>query len=708
MSINFDNVITWATPRGNVSEVTDPTGKVLWSDTWLGGTFKVEKITAATYASETLYENEKFILLDIYPKSGGTVNITYEGFTKTIIDDGTASTPNAQQVFFGTFNGITDEVATPDSGVVTITGDCRGAGCGDYSITKLMANLASCINTVGDLRGFEFIPSSAFQSCALSNRRIKLPANIVNIEARAFQGCSNLKFIIIPTSVITIGVQAFSGCPELAYIEVDKNNKFFKAIDGNLYTEDGKTLRQYAIGKTNTSFIIPESVINISEYALAGCKALTSVSIPDSVASIGNFAFEGCTSLESVNIPNSVTSIKSFTFSNCSSLTKIMIPDSVTSIEVSAFQNCKSLAEVAIPNSVTSIGLGAFAGCSSLIYNEYDNAYYLGNDNNPYLILMCAKSNDITSCVVHENTKFIYQNAFYDCKQLSELFVPEEPPKHVGSVFNYNDENGKDLTESILCYLSTSASLDKYTQHEDWQDFAGKYRFPEPVHITFNAGTYGQGSMTEQEIWGYQALNKNTFTSGVVGYRFIGWNTKADGSGTSYSDGASVAFTKDTTLYAQWSNICTITYKHTNRSNFYGQGETGHQECYELRINGEPVGDLGAFTNGARTLNYVYGPAIEVAGTWWDGGSLYSSVTVNIYLNDTSISNNSSTRPSGYYPYSSGESLTYADASRVAYLKFIPKGDTTINFVAKTNAPTIFNKKAYWDCYITGDVDIVR
>jgi hypothetical protein len=36
------------------------------------------------------------------------------------------------------------------------------------------------------------------------------------------------------------------------------------------------------------------------------------------------------------------------------------------------------------------------------------------------------------------------------------------------------------------------------------------------------------------------------------------------------------------------------------------------------------------------------------------------------------------------------------------------KGDATINFVAKTNAPAIINKEAYWDCYITGNIDIIR
>lgn len=39
------------------------------------------------------------------------------------------------------------------------------------------------------------------------------------------------------------------------------------------------------------------------------------------------------------------------------------------------------------------------------------------------------------------------------------------------------------------------------------------------------------------------------------GYRFTGWNTQSNGSGTAYQPGASFQITQDTTLYAQWAEI---------------------------------------------------------------------------------------------------------------------------------------------------------
>ena len=46
------------------------------------------------------------------------------------------------------------------------------------------------------------------------------------------------------------------------------------------------------------------------------------------------------------------------------------------------------------------------------------------------------------------------------------------------------------------------------------------------------------------------ALRPNRFS--WTGHYFIGWNTKADGSGMTYPDGETISFNENTTLYAQW------------------------------------------------------------------------------------------------------------------------------------------------------------
>lgn len=74
------------------------------------------------------------------------------------------------------------------------------------------------------------------------------------------------------------------------------------------------------------------------------------------------------------------------------------------------------------------------------------------------------------------------------------------------------------------------------------------------IHFDANGGT---GTMNDQRfgINASQALTANAFTR--ADYAFSGWNTAADGSGTSYTNGQSISFANGgvTTLYAQWLSL---------------------------------------------------------------------------------------------------------------------------------------------------------
>ncbi|MBQ3018887.1 MAG: leucine-rich repeat domain-containing protein, partial [Clostridia bacterium] len=97
---------------------------------------------------------------------------------------------------------------------------------------------------------------------------------------------------------------------------------------------------------------------------------------------------------------------------------------SVTRIGYEAFSRCYSLTSVSIPNSVTYIDDTAFFGCNSLKYNQFENAYYLGNEENPYLCLDKVGDKNITSCIINETTKIIQDNAFYGCSSLTSITIP--------------------------------------------------------------------------------------------------------------------------------------------------------------------------------------------------------------------------------------------------------------------------------------------
>lgn len=104
-------------------------------------------------------------------------------------------------------------------------------------------------------------------------------------------------------------------------------------------------------------------------------------------------------------------------------ITTATIPDGVTKIGENAFKDCTVLTNITIPNSVTEIGFFTFSGCENLEYNEYGNALYIGNADNPYLILVKAKDTSITSCEINNDTKIILYAAFEGCKNVETLAI---------------------------------------------------------------------------------------------------------------------------------------------------------------------------------------------------------------------------------------------------------------------------------------------
>lgn len=274
--MNFATLQGLTIPEGVVTQIADASGRVLWALSGGKVILEVEKITSDTYAGETTYTGEEFILLDIYPKTNGTVKVTYGGLTKTITDTSGAAEPNAQQVFFGTFNGVSDSVETPASGELTIDGDYYAFGCGPYHRDKYSIGSGVDIIEIVSLGVVEKIPTYAFAT--------EISTNINYVK---------LTSIKIPASVVDIGENAFHKCFNLTEIIVDSGNEHYSSEEGILFNKNRTLLHSYpsAEGK----FVIPSTVINIEAYACFYTK-LTDITIPASVTSIGGSSFSGCSS----------------------------------------------------------------------------------------------------------------------------------------------------------------------------------------------------------------------------------------------------------------------------------------------------------------------------------------------------------------------------------------------------------------------------
>ena len=311
------------------------------------------------------------------------------------------------------------------------------------------------------------IYNSAFRQCS-SLKTIEIPNSITNIGDYAFASCYSLENIEIPNSVTTIGNSVFWRCDSLTNIKVDSNNTAYKSIDGNLYSKDGKILVQYAIGKKDVSFVIPNGVETIGDSVFYSCELLERIEIPNSVTSIGANVFCGCERIKSIEIPNSVKSIGDSAFSNCDSLTSIVIPYSVTSIGDSAFWGCASLTNIQVDSNNTAYksidgNLYSKDGTTLIQYanGKKDTSFSIPNSVISIVNSAFYQAKALKIVTVEENSKLTYigDRAFWVCSSLTSITIPNS----VTSIGNYAFEGCSSLTSIEIPNSVTSIGYDAFS-----------------------------------------------------------------------------------------------------------------------------------------------------------------------------------------------------------------------------------------------------
>ena len=329
------------------------------------------------------------------------------------------------------------------------------------------------------------IPNYAF--CGSSVKEINIPGSVMSIGEYAFSNCKSLTSITIPDSVKSIGGGAFHSCDSLVsviigksvesiesyafdscnslieicnksslniiagyptygniayyakHIITEENQSYLKYVGDYIFYDDKTDIYLVKYIGSDVEITLPDynsgKEYEIYQYAFYDNNCVTSITIPNYVTGIGCSSLYNCIALTNILIPDSVISIGDYAFASCTALTNIHIPDGMISINDYAFASCTALTNIIIPDSVINIGAAAFSNCTSLKYNEYDNAYYLGNDENPYCVLIEAKDTNITSCEIHSDTKVIASSAFSYCSKLKNTIIPNSVTNIGSSIF---------------------------------------------------------------------------------------------------------------------------------------------------------------------------------------------------------------------------------------------------------------------------------
>ena len=367
-----------------------------------------------------------------------------------------------------------------------------------------------------------------------------------------------------------------------------------------------------ARGRQLSSVNIPESidgytVSDIDDNAFQNCDNITDVTVPSTVTSIGNGAFAGCTNLLDMTMLGAVPPIMGTgVFYSCSAI--ISVPQTA----ISTYQGAVGWASystsiVYIGASTYSIaydGNGADGGAVPMMRVSTVGGYPVIVDGNTDGLTRagCTFNNWNTAPDGSGNTykagqtiqlsggritlyaqwthpdyvvAFDSQGADTEAspssivvKAPANTVVLPEAPIRAGYVFDgwYTETNGQGTQ-----LISSTIIYGNITVYAKWNE--GIFQ------ITYNANGANSGTVPSSQKG---VTNNNVTISGntgnlqKTGCKFMGWNTKSDGSGTDYIAGASYAGSKDIILYAKWNNNYLITYLDQGGTVFSGSHGNNH------------------------------------------------------------------------------------------------------------------------------------
>ena len=266
----------------------------------------------------------------------------------------------------------------------------------------------------------------AFEDCS-SLTSVSIPNSVTRIGNATFANCTGLTSATIPNSVKRIEMGAFMDCTTLKSIDLPNSLR---------------DIMRYAFSNTGlTSIVIPSSVEYIDDNIFSDSESLKSITFEGPVDFFVNF-FEK-SDLTEINIPDTFPGVKAGMFDETAwynnqpdgvvylgkiaykykgtmpENTTLTLKEGTIGIAGGAFEDCTGLTNIVIPNSVIDIGPGAFDG-TTWYNNQPDGLVYVGNVAYKYKGTML----DNTSLTLREGTVGIGDEAFYDCKGLIDINLP--------------------------------------------------------------------------------------------------------------------------------------------------------------------------------------------------------------------------------------------------------------------------------------------
>lgn len=214
----------------------------------------------------------------------------------------------------------------------------------------------------GNVNIYDFVMSDTFEG------ELVIPAQIdgkdvVYIGNGALADAKGVTSVTLPATVGGFGKSVFMGCSALETFVVDGEGSIFVDEIGVLYSENGTMLECFPPALTETSYAVPETVLEIAPSAFLTCASLEAVTLPESLTHIDAWAFAH-SGLKEITLPDSLIQIDDYAFAYCTSLHNVTFGENLQSIYGAAFAECRALQEITLPEKLEIIEQYAFCGTS--------------------------------------------------------------------------------------------------------------------------------------------------------------------------------------------------------------------------------------------------------------------------------------------------------------------------------------------------------
>ena len=429
-----------------------------------------------------------------------------------------------------------------------------------------------------------------------------------DVNCGVFNYNQNLKSITINASVnlftdYFVPLSQFDYASKLEAIYVDSKNPYLTSDNGILYSKDKTILVSYPANYSQTKYVMPDNVCEMSFNAFYGAKNLKEIQLSEKlgVSTYSVQYFLDCEKLESINVPESNNDFytvdgvlfrkRDFDGLDNPSLisypqnkkdSKYEVPKTIKSIERSAFEGNTNLSTVIIPDNVEEINYSAFMDCTSL-----------------------------SKVVLPSNLKEIAYYTFSNCSSLTDIDIPASITT-VGACAFLNCSSLKNVT---IPFNVTEIMIYAFGYCSESPDF-NVYQKKDNFKIYCYSGTAGE-QYAKDNGFAYELLGKPTIAN-VTGFKVksifstnvtLQWNKNANASGYEIEQYKS----------GKWVNVAKITSNATTSYTVKGlaAGTAGYKfrmravkdSVYSnytsvLTVNTNPYG-VGGFKCSSKTSTSV-------------------------------------------------------------------------------------------------------